>query len=60
MIHTGARARARKFVIGYCSMARMIQILFKLILCVLLAIGAGFCLCRGEIRGSAVRILTNG
>src|SRR6266513_1545171 len=40
MIH--ARARARNFVIGYCSMTRMIQILFKLILCVLLAIAAAF------------------
>src|SRR6266481_6989320 len=40
MIH--ARARVRNFVIGYCSMTQMIQILFKLILCVLMAIAAAF------------------
>src|SRR4029434_5526638 len=40
MIH--ARARVRNFVIGYCSTSWMMQFLFKLVLCVLLAIAAAF------------------
>ncbi len=40
MIH--ARAGARNFVIDYCSTSSMIQFLFKLVLCVLLAVATAF------------------
>jgi soluble lytic murein transglycosylase len=40
MIH--ARTRASNFVIGYCSTSWTMQFLFKLVLCVLLAIAAAF------------------